>query len=221
MGTNLVKNDYTSLPTSTISKTDLAKVSQANRYLSRIQLFTKGKAIDNGLIGPGRYGIPLTGGAEITDLGDEIDVIVFAARMKAMDASDSDDIRTYFDVNDPGFQEIVNADGLHGLSFLFFERRTGGFYEMFFCNKSARRVGPMLLPFVPTGPDSEDPHGPLAATLGIRYAKNKKGGWHVPTVSECKVPFSVEPSVEETIAEITKFLNPEDATEADERERAR
>lgn len=221
------KNDFSNLPCTLISPAELKRIAQPTEYLARIQLFTKGKAIDEGLIKPGHYGIPQTGGDDVTDLGAEIDVMVFALRPKAMDVTDVNNIRVCYDINDPLYEEITSMSegGLYGPSFLVYERSTQAFYELFFCNKSARKVAPALYPFLPINAAAAselgcEPHGPLTATLGVRYATGAKGKWHTYTVKNCSVPFSTEPTVEDAVEQITKFLNPEVAEE-DTRGRAR
>jgi len=231
MSKELTKTDYTSLPATTISQSELQEISKVNEYLSRIQLYTKGRAIDTGAIAPGHYGVPQTGTDEIIDLGDEIDLLVFAMRAKAMDVSDAENITVSYDLHDETYKNIVElADSgetgcLYGPSFLVYERSTNAFYEMFFCNKSARKIGPTLFPYLPlnatvAAENGVKPHGPIPVTLGVRYAKNKKGSWHVSTVRDCKAPFTKEPAVEQVIAQVTKFLKPED-TEEDTRGRDR
>jgi len=231
MSNELVKNDYTSLPTTSISRTALQEISKANEFLGRIQLYTKGRAIDTGTIAPGHYGVPQSGSDGILDLGGEIDVLVFAARAKAMNVSDLENIVVSYNPEDEAFQDIKSgADAgdngnLYGHSFLLYERSTSEFYELFCCNKSARIFSPTLLPFLSLNAAEaeaagEEPHGPIPATLGVRYAKNKKGSWHASTVKECKAPFTQEPPFARVVEEVTKFLNPEVA-EDDDRERTR
>jgi len=226
MSNELVKPDFSQLPTSPMNPDEFKSLSDAKKYLQRIQLYTKGQAIDTGKIGPGQYGIP--DGEDIESLGNEIDVLVFAVRAKAMDVSDPEDIRVSYSQKEPLYAEIVEGGGLFGPSFLVYERTKNEFFEMFFCNKSARKVATTLYPFAPMGAEQAEQcgveaHGPLAATLGVRYAKNKKGSWHVTTVKECKVPFTQEPDYEAAVKEVNKFYNPEaeEAGEEDTRGRTR
>jgi len=230
MSNELVKNDYTSLPCTTVSPSELQQISKVGDFLGRIQLYTKGRFIDTGAVAPGHYGIPQAGD-EIVDLGDEIDILVFAMRAKAMDVTDSENVVVSTDMHSEEYKDIVSRGDkgemgcLYGPSFLVYERTTCQFYEMFFCNKSARKIGPTLYPYLPLNAEAAeqqgtDPHGPIPATLGVRYAKNKKGSWHVSVVKECKAPFTTEPSVEEVIKRVTKFLSPDD-TEEDTRGRER
>jgi len=232
MSNELVKNDYTNLPVSTVSRSELRATAQETEFLGRFQLYTKGEAIDSGAIAPGHYGVPQNGSDEILDLGNEIDILVVAVRYKAMDVSDRDDVIVSYDKDSDVYKDIKSRSDnreqgcLYGFSFLTYERSTNSFYEMFCCNKSARIFAPTLLPFLPLSAaeaeqSNEEPHGPIPATLGVRYASNSKGKWHVPQVRECKEPFTREPPMDEVIRQVTKFLTPEEEVEEDSRGRDR
>lgn len=186
--------------------TEMTRSSSA--YLNRFQLYTKGKAINHGLIAPGRYGISESED-EITDLGKEVDVLVLAWRPKALDISDLSNIITNFDPSSEEFQRIQAAESIkdsgcmYGPSFLLYERTTGRFVEWFCNNKSSRIAAGKVSAFLPK-------EGKVhAMTLGVRVAE-KKGtneSWHVSTVNECSTPIAL-PDAETVNKEVQKFLNP-------------
>lgn len=230
MADALVPFDTTQLPATQLGSdaafTDLAK---GGDFLSRIQLYTKGKAIDTGAIRPGRWGIPESGGA-IADLGDTINVLPLARRPKAIDMSDESAVIAVYDEASDEFKRIAAASaeqGSHcqfGVSFLVFEDSTGGFYEVFFGNKSSRPEAKKLYPYLPltqadidrraaAGADVGNltPHGPQPVTLKIRLASNKKGSWHVPLVLKSSSPFSAKlPDMKAVAAQITRFVTVKD-----------
>lgn len=192
----------------------LAEVAKGSQFLPRIQLITKGKYVDTGKIAPGHWGVPQSGGEEIEDLGDKIDIIPFTFRPKAMDVSDREAIITVYDTADPEFARISTAGKdsgcLWGPTFLVYERNTRKFYEMFFSNASGRSEAAKLRPFLP----SADNGGcPSAATLSIRYKKTPQYGWHVPVVSKCTMPFDDLPDTEVILAEVKKFRETEGGVE--------
>jgi hypothetical protein len=190
----------------------LDDVAKASDFLPRIQLVTKGKYVDTGKIPPGRWGVPQTGGEDIEDLGDSIDVIPLAVRPKALDISDREAIVTSYDNKSEEFLRIKqapkNSGCMWGPSFLVLERSTGRLHELFFGNKSGRNEAGKLKPFLPS-----NGNGPQPATLGIRYKQTSDYGWHVPVVKKCSEPFdedAVKVSNEELRTEIDKFLNPKE-----------
>ena len=83
MGKELVPFKVSNLPVLADKQVaEIDEVSKGTEYLPRIQLISKGKYVDTGKIAPGRWGIPLPGGEDITDLGPSIDVIPFWARTR-------------------------------------------------------------------------------------------------------------------------------------------
>ena len=187
----------------------LDKVAVGSDYLPRLQLVTKGKYVDKGKITPGNFGVPQTGGEEILDLGDNVDIIPFAFRAKAMDVSDKDAIVTIFDnTEDPEFKRIIaapkNTGCFWGPTFLVFERTTAKFYELFFNNASGRTEAGRMRPFLP----SEANEGiPSAANISSRYRTKGEWGWHVPVIAKCTLEFDQAPSIEDIEVAIEKFNN--------------
>jgi hypothetical protein len=195
----------------------LDEVAKGSDFLPRIQLITKGKYVDTGKIGAGHWGVPLTGGEEIEDLGEKIDIVPFSYRPKALDVSDREAIITVYDTKDPEFQRIKNAPKntgcMWGPSFLVMERSTGKLYELFFGNISGRTESGKLKPFLPSKANKGQPS---AASLGIRYKKLPDYGWHLPVITKCSEPFdpaNAKFTEEQLNQEIEKFLNPEKGAE--------
>lgn len=206
----LVPVDFSQLPSTEISA-DYDALSQGNDFLSRIQLFTKGKAIDKGLIAPGHYGVPVSDD-EVLDLGKEIDVLPLARRPKAMDFSDKEAIITNFDPESAEFKRIADAANgkdsgcMYGPSFLVFERSTGKFYEYYAGSKSARMESPKIAPFLPQKTETGTTQ-PTPMTLKARYVEKTKYPYHCPVVAKCSTPITnMDPT--KAIAEIIKFVNP-------------
>jgi len=218
MSNDLVPLNLESLPsTELVTDGQLQELSKGSDFLQRIQLVTKGKYVDTGKIKPGHYGIPLTGGEEIDDLGPEIDIIPLCVRPKALDMSDRDAVVAVYDMDSDAFKDIkarsATSDSgcVWGPSFLVIERATGQFLEFFMSSKSARAESGNLIKFLPVSKEKAErtgtePHGPLPCTLKARYAKSGSWGWHVPVVSKCSEPFTNLPELEAIREEMEKFV---------------
>jgi hypothetical protein len=195
-------------------------IAQSASFLGRLQLYTKGKAIDKGLIKPGHYGIPESAD-EITDLGVSIDVLVLARRPKAVDMSDSDAIITSFDPDSAEFKRIAarslekESNCMYGPSFLVIERNNPLRPLEFFCGtKSTRAEAKKIYPFLPLSQDDidrrgikdEKPRGPQAMTLTVRFVEKGKWSWHVPVANKCTTPFTKLLAAERLVEEINKFV---------------
>lgn len=195
------------LPSTEIAA-DYDDLAKGGAFLQRLQLFTKGKPIDKGLVKPGHYGVPVSED-EVTDLGDSVDIIPLARRPKAVDMSDKESIVTSYDDKSDEFKRIAQKAGekesncMFGVSFLVYERSTARFYEMFFGTKSSRPEAKNLYPFLPT---AEKPA--TAASMKSRYVEKKSWSWHVPVVTKCSTPFAKLPTEAQVVDEIGKFLNP-------------
>jgi hypothetical protein len=229
MSTEIAKVDYSQLPSTQVG-TDAAfdDLAKGGDFLGRLQLFTKGKAIDRGLIKPGHYGIPVSED-EVTDLGDSIDLLVIARRPKAIDMTDKEAIIVVHDHESAEFQRIAvqsnekESHCMYGPSFLVYERTTGKFYEFFCGSKSTRTEAKKIYPFMPVSQadiksrnlTDVEPHGPLPMTLKSRYIEKGSYSWHVPVVQKCSVPFKNEPPAEAVIKEIGKFLTFKDGEQVE------
>ncbi|MEN6365657.1 MAG: hypothetical protein ABFC88_02450 [Thermoguttaceae bacterium] len=138
-------------------------MSRNTQFLGRLQLFSKGNAINEGLIPPGTYGIPESD-KKIVKLGNSIDILPLARRLKALDLSDKEAIIANYDATSDEFKEIAAKSeeqdsmcmygmsvmyGMYGTSFLVFERSTGRFLEFFCGTKSTRPVAGDIAVFLP------------------------------------------------------------------------
>ena len=198
---------------------DLTKYKETS-FLSRLQLVTKGKYVDKGLIAPGHYGVP-SGDDEIADLGATIDVLPIAVRNKALDTT-ADPPLAVFDCSDPVYQEIEERAGqkdsgcMYGPSFLLFERNTGTFYEFFCGNKSARMEAGSIGQYLSVSEAKAEEfgveaHGPLPCTLRAKYIERPRYSWHAPQVVKCSTPITNLPDDAEVLKEAEKFVNPKPA----------
>ncbi len=202
----------------------LCELTKSSEFFDRIQLYSKGSAIDKDLIRPGHWGVP-SGEESIQDLGTEIDILPLVCRAKALDLSDRDAIVTNYDPTSEAFRSIKeraaiqNSGCMYGLTFLVFERSTGRFYELF-CgvNKSMRMESKKITVFLPltetdaTSLEEKDgvkreAHSSLPCTLKTKYVTKRNYGWHVPVCVQCSTPFTNLPPVERIQAEINKFMN--------------
>lgn len=223
MSNELIPFNANALPgTDLVSTEQLAELSKGTDFLKRIQLVTKGKYVDKSKIAPGRYGVPQTGGEEILDLGDTIDILPLCVRPKALDMRDREAVIAVYDYESPVFQDIKKlskqggSNCMWGPSYLVFERSTGVFYEFFMGNKSARAESGNLVKFLAVSEatatsEGVDSHGPLPCTLKARYATRGPHGWHVPVVTKCSEPFTNLPNIDSIREEVTKFIETKDS----------
>jgi hypothetical protein len=227
--TALIPLNLEQLPSTQIGGDDLYnELAKGGDYIGRMQLYTKGKPVNKGLIPPGHYGIPESD-EEIIDLGTSVDIIPLARRPKAIDMTDSEALVISYDMESSEFKRIAaksNEPESHcqyGPSFLVYERTTGRFLEFFCGNKSNRIEAKKVFPFMAlsqadidakaaAGNDVSDlrPHGPLPVTLKVKLAENKRGSWHVPVVVKCSTPFTKVPSMDVIVREMQKFLTVKD-----------
>ena len=172
--------------------------------LDELQIFTKGNAVDRGLIRPGHYGIS-ENDEEVTDLGESINLLALARRPKAIDMTDADAVVTDYDPETEEFKQIaarsleVKSHCVYGPSFLLYEQGTKRFLEFFCGTKATRSEAKKIYPFLPmtagdiarqkaAGNDVSglEPHGPLPLTLKTQIVKKGKYIWHVPVVTKCQ-----------------------------------
>lgn len=226
MSTALTPVDLNQLPSTQLGTDEqFAELSRRSGFLGRLRLFTKGDAINLGLVAPGTYGIEESKD-RIIKLGPQIDILPLGWRTKALDMSDSDAVIVNYDPTSDTFKDIAarseepESRCQYGISFLVVERSTGRLLEFFCGGKSTRPIASDIAVFCPLtqadidrkkagGADVSkmEPHGPKPCTLKARLAKSKKGySWHVPDVQPCSVPFSNLPPQETIVAEIQKFV---------------
>lgn len=205
--TELTTVDFTQLPSTNTSDEAFDDAAKGGGFLKRIQLYTKGKAIDKGLISPGHYGVPISDD-EIMDLGASVDVMPLARRLKAIDFNDRENIITVYDHESDEYRRIAAAADekdsgcMFGVSFLVVERTTGKLYEFYCATKSSRPEAKNLYPFLPQG---DQP--PTPATLATKYVE-RKFSYHVPVVKKCSTPFDKLPPTPQLVSEVERFVNP-------------
>ena len=212
MSTGLVPNEVYSVPSNIpqVSDEQFATLANGGAFLGRLQLFTKGDAVNRRLVQPGQYGIPESK-EFVHVIGDSVDILPIARRAKAMDMSDSSQIITNYDPESDTFKDIQDrSEGqdsgcMWGVSFLVIERTTGRFLEFYCGSKSSRPEAQKIYAFLP---GAESPPRPLTLKSELAQSANKKFSWHVPIVLPCSVPFASMPKPELIRAELTKFLNP-------------
>lgn len=227
--TELTTYDPTQLPSPEVATDDFKGLSSSDNFLKRLQLYGKGKAIDQKLISPGHFGVPLgkdkKGKDIIEDLGESIDLLIFGRRPKAIDLSDKQNLIIVYDRTNPEFSRIEEASGtkdsgcMYGTVFLVYERNTKTFYELFFGTKTARkRTDEMSAHMTLTqkkidklaedGQDVEglEPRGPLPVTVEAEYIDppSSPHSWFGPNPVTCSVPIEV-PSVADVVTECTRF----------------
>lgn len=215
--------DLDQLPSVQIgSDEDFAEIAKSSDFIGRLQLYTKGKAVNRGLVRPGHYGIPE--GKDVVDLGDSINLIVLARRPKALDMSDSDAIIAVYDAKSDEFKRIQataaqkDSHCMYGPSFLVYEESTGRFLEFFCGTKSTRAEAKRIFPFLPLTQGAIDAlaergedvsnleaRGPLPLVLKSKLVEKGSYSWHVP-VAQKGDPLSKTPPADAVVREIQKFL---------------
>lgn len=210
-----------SLPLSNMTPQTLATRYKSTTFIKRLQLVTKGKLIDQGLVKPGHWVIPVSE-EEVIDLGEVVEVLVLALRDKALDTNPQPPVAS-FDTNSDLFKEIVEQAGtkdsgcMYGPSFLVFERTSKEFLELFLGNASGRQEAGNIFPYLPISEEQAQvfgkgfkAQGPQAMTLKAKYIKKPRYSWHAPVAGKCSTPFKDLPEQSEFVEQITKFLNPKE-----------
>ena len=201
--------------------TDLAKDADC---AGRLQLFTKGKAINKGMVRPATTAFPRAMKRSST-LVTSIDIIPLARRPKAIDMTDTDAVFVNYDPESEEFKRIAatslekESHCMYGPSFLVVERSTGRFLEFFCGSKSTRSEAKNIYPFLPltaadiarqkaAGNDIAglEPHDALPLTLKSRLVEKGTYSWHIPVVVQCTEPFTKLPTMERILKEIMTFI---------------
>lgn len=198
---------------------DFADMVTAGSYLPRLQLFgSKSDACAEGRIPIGHYG--LVKDDDITDLGDEINIVIVSWRTKATQVGGDMPI-IVFDAKSELFQRIkeqstVRDSGcMYGPEFLVWVPDAETFATYHMNSKTARREAKKMRPLIGS-----------AATLKCRLIDppTSKYKWHGPVILPCSTPLSV-PDDDKMRVQWTQFQNPpepvvlEEAEEGDERAR--
>ena len=220
--TAIATYDPTQLPSAEVATDDFKGLSSSDNFLKRLQLYGKGKAIDKGLIQPGRFGVPKSAD-DIEDLGKAIDLLIFGRRPKAIDMSDTSNLIIVYDRSNPEFSRIEEASGtkdsgcMYGTTYLVYERNTKSFYELFFGTKTARKRNDEMAAHMTLsqekidklkedGQDVEglEPRGPLPVTVEAEYIESGDWSWFGPNPVTCSVPIE-GPPVADVVTECTRF----------------
>lgn len=169
------------------------KLSQSTSFIPRVQLYTRGKPVDKGLISGGHYGIPRAGD-EIEDLGKSINVLVLYRKPKALDMSDKDNL---IEVNDPSSEEfkritdmadnVKDSGCVYGTSYLLYVKGVG-FLEFFCGNKSSRIESAKINTYLPQFNEGI----PKPMTLKAVLVETPKWTWHAPKAEESLVGWTEE-----------------------------
>src|SRR5262249_20123722 len=93
------------LPLSPYTDDDFDELTKTNEQMGRLQLYSKGIAVDWRLIGAGNYGIR-EADESITPLGEAVDVLPIARRPQAMDFSQLEAIVVSNDPKSETFTDI-------------------------------------------------------------------------------------------------------------------
>ena len=204
------------------------QIGQSTGFLQRIELKSKGKLIDKGIVRPGSYCV-VQSSDSATDLGNSIDVIPLARRPKAIDMSDTEKIVVTYDFDSELFKNIEKRSAERdshcqfGASFLVIERSTGKLYELFLGSKSNRREIGTLSEFLPLtatqikdrGLKDTKPRGPLPVTLKSELVEKGTWSWFVMKPQPCSNPFTKKqmPDLEVITSETEKFLSSDDGNQ--------
>jgi hypothetical protein len=188
----------------------------------RLQLYTKGRAVDRHITKAGHYGIA-EGHGEIVDLGASIDVLALARRPQAVDMGRSDALIVSYDPDTVEFRRITaealeqESHCMFGVSFLIYEKSSRRFLEFFCGSKSFRVVAKAVFPFLPlTAGEIEirkligvEPHGPVPFSFETKVVTKGKFSWHVPEVAKCRNKFGLMPPqnlIDEQIADFVSVI---------------
>lgn len=191
---------------------DVDDLVNVNDFFKRIQLMgSSSKPVKRGKVAMGHWGL-VTDKDNVKDIGENVDVLVCAFRLRAMDFSDEDSIVNVYDPRNPEFARIKEMSNdkdsgcLCGLDFLLWLPYDGVFVTYYMCNKSSRIVAPELRAKI-----DEINNRPGPATLGTFLKETKKYSYHIPTVSDCTTPFDDNmPTPQAFIDALTKFRNPDE-----------
>ena len=207
--TNLVPVNLDQLPSTQIGSDDqFADLAKSADYIGRLQLFTKGKAVNKKLVGPGNYGIP--------ESDEEVDRPGRHHRHHSVgppaeghrhdrQRGDHRQLRSReprSSSGSPPSRWKRKATACTAPSFLVLRAEHRPFLEFFCGNKSSRSEAKKVYPYLPLtqadidakaakGDDVGDlqPHGPLPLTLKSRLVEKGTYSWHVPVVVKCSTPF--------------------------------
>jgi len=177
-----------------------ADIVKSGGYIGRIQLFgSKSDACATGQIGIGHWGLVLDD--NITDLGEQTDLVIVGWRAKALDTS-GEALIIDFDPKSDTFADIKGRSGtrdsgcMFGPEFLVWLPEQEVFATYYMSSKTARREAKKVVSLVGK-----------AATFKCHLIETAKYKWHGPLAFPCSAPVKA-PAEDEVRAEWAKFVNP-------------
>ncbi len=177
-------------------------IVKSGNYLGRLQLFgSKSDAVAEGRIPAAHYGF--VHDDDITDLGEEVDLVIIGWRAKALDTS-GDALIIDFNSKSEIFADIKARSGsrdsgcMFGPEFLVYLPEQDVFATYYMSSKTARREAKKVVPLVGK-----------AATLKCHLIDPpaSKYKWHAPLVFPCSAPMKAPPE-DKLREEWAKFSNP-------------
>lgn len=183
----------------------ISDVLGSGSFLPRLQLFIANSApVKKDKIPMNHYGL-VTGKDQIEDLGREVDVLLICYRVRAIDTSDTDNIRASSEINSDLFKEIQNKSDneensgcMYGPEFLFYVPKVQKFATTLFGSKSARNEARNTFTYKGK-----------PCTLKSKLIETKKFSWQAMLTTACSTPFDI-PTKEEIVEVATNFLNPKE-----------
>jgi hypothetical protein len=177
-------------------------MTTSTAYLPRFQLFgSKSDACTEGKIPIGHYGLDKDG--EITDLGEEVNILVAHWRPKAVDVNGDTPVNV-FDAKSDLFADIKKRSAIkdsgcmYGPEFLVWVPTVSSFAVYHMNSKTARREAKKMPPFIGAACTMKC-H--LIDPPGSRYK------WHGPLITPCSAPIDL-PDDEELRKQFSEFDNP-------------
>lgn len=156
----------------------------------------------------------LVEGKSIIDLGEEVVCVVLAWRPKAAEFEPK--VLSFYDVSSDEFKKIQARAELPGLNnaacgpeFLIWLPERQKLCTFHFGNKSMRMEAPNLL----AGLKDPANGGIFQCRLFCKYIEKPKFSWHCPETKPFKGELTSFPDAGYLQTELTKFLNPPQATE--------
>lgn len=174
-------------------------------YLPRIQLFGS----SSGLVKQGKFPMAhwglVKGKDDVTDLGNDVDVIPIAWRPKAMDVG-GDEPLSYHKPDSKEFQsireksDIPNSNCMFGIEFLVWLPESDCFVTYFAANFGGKQEAANIRNNIGNG-----------LTFKVKYVDRKKNPFHAPVVTMCATPISNLPDETVLADTLNNFNNPKDS----------
>lgn len=184
------------------------KVATAGKYLPRLQLFSfNSNEVKDEKIKAGRWGVITMKGQPVIDLTDTMILLLCVWRPKALDMSNTDNVVSCFNVDDPEFisisdrSEDTDSGCMFGPEYLVWIPSIERFATLFCGSKTMRRESVNIKSYI----------GKMV-TLKSRLITKGKYKWHGPVGLECNTPQTM-PDRDELLRQCEEFNNPPDRDE--------